>query len=44
MLEVFDQSEHSVFFRRSDFIETGTKKSVTDRLGREGLQCQICEK
>ena len=33
-----DQSEHSVLFRRRGFIETGSKKSVTDRLGREEPQ------
>jgi len=32
-----DQSEHTVLFRRRGFIETGTKQSVTDRLGREEL-------
>jgi len=32
-----DQSEHIVLFRRRGFIETGTKQSVTDRLGREEL-------
>jgi len=30
-----DQSEHSVLFRRRDFTETGSKQSVTDRLGIE---------
>jgi len=33
-----DQSEHSVLFRRRGFIETGTKQSVTDSLGREEPQ------
>ncbi|XDV49752.1 hypothetical protein PO909_018940 [Leuciscus waleckii] len=33
-----DQSEHSVLFRRRGFIETGSKQSVTDRLGREEPQ------
>jgi len=37
-----DQSEHTALFRRRGFIETGTKHSVTDRLGREVLQ--LCEK
>jgi len=32
-------------FRGRGFIETGTKQSVTDRLGRKALQqCQIWEK
>jgi len=33
-----DQSEHIVLYRRRGFIETGTKQSITDRLGREELQ------
>jgi len=38
-----DQSEHIVLFRRRGFIETETKQSVTDRLGREELrQWRIC--
>jgi len=30
-----DQSEHRVLYWRRGFIETGSKQSVTDRLGRE---------
>jgi len=32
------QSEHSVLLRRRGFIETGTKQSIADRLGREEPQ------
>jgi len=46
-LEAIDQSQHTnpagqseliMLFRRRGFVETGTKQSVTDRLGREELQ------
>jgi len=33
-----DQSEYSMLFRRRGFIETETKKSVTDSLRSEELQ------
>jgi len=33
-----NQSEYCVLFRRRGFIETGSKQSVTDRLGREEPQ------
>jgi len=46
--KVVDQSKQTDStdqFEWKVFIETGTKQSVADRLGREMLQqCKICEK